>query len=360
MNLEDFTAQLKQLAKRIDSTREAIQTEEATKMSFILPLFQLLGFDVFNPTEFVPEFSADVGIKKGEKVDYAIIVSGEPVILIEAKWCGEKLEKHDSQLFRYFGTTKAKFGILTNGIVYRFYTDLDVANRMDEKPFLEINLLELKESHIFELRKFSKDKFDVVTILTSASELKYLNMMRQKLVDEFNNPSDAFVKILIADLYEGVKTQKVVDEFKSIVKKSFTQYVNETINDRLKNALDAERTGVTAAAEAAAAAEPSTTFDEPATTIITTEDEMQCFYIIKSTLSGIVALDRVTYKDTETYFGIMLDNNTRKWVCRLRLGDKKKTLMLPGENNTMQSFPLQSLDDLYTFKEQIIASASRF
>lgn len=119
-----------------------VQTEEATKTAVIMPFFAMLGYDVFNPQEFVPEFTADVGIKKGEKVDYAIVKDGTPVILIECKSITENLERHDSQLFRYFGTSEAKFAILTNGLQYRFYTDLDNANKMDEDPFLTINILE--------------------------------------------------------------------------------------------------------------------------------------------------------------------------------------------------------------------------
>ena len=250
MTNEELTASLKQLSKRIGMTRASIQTEEATKMSFIVPLFQILGYDVFNPSEFVPEFTADIGIKKCEKVDYAILINGEPTILIEAKWCGEKLEKHDSQLFRYFGTSNAKFAILTNGITYRFFTDLDEKNKMDERPFLEIDLLDLKDSHISELRKFRKDKFDVDNIFTTASELKYTNSIKQKIHEEINDPSDFLVKHLITDVYEGIKTQKVIDDFRNIVRKSFSQYINELINDRLKNALDAERKAVSEVAAA--------------------------------------------------------------------------------------------------------------
>ena len=134
----DFIDQLKQFSKRVDSLKGSISTEEATKTAVIMPFFAMLGYDVFNPQEFVPEFTADVGIKKGEKVDYAIIQDGEPVILIECKSISENLNKHDSQLFRYFGTTSAKFAILTNGMEYRFYTDLDNPNKMDESPFLTV------------------------------------------------------------------------------------------------------------------------------------------------------------------------------------------------------------------------------
>ena len=144
----DFIDQLKQFSKRVESLTGSIQTEEATKTAIIMPFFSMLGYDVFNPQEFVPEFTADVGIKKGEKVDYAIIQDGTPVILIECKSITENLERHDSQLFRYFGTTPAKFAILTNGIFYRFYTDLEDANKMDKDPFLTINILDIRDNQI--------------------------------------------------------------------------------------------------------------------------------------------------------------------------------------------------------------------
>ena len=129
----DFIDEIKQYSKRVSNLKDSLSTEEATKTSLIMPFFALLGYDVFNPEEFVPEYTADVGIKKGEKVDYAILSNGEPVMLIECKAVKEELKKHDSQLFRYFGTSKAKFAILTNGIIYRFFTDLDEPNKMDER-----------------------------------------------------------------------------------------------------------------------------------------------------------------------------------------------------------------------------------
>jgi len=132
----DFKDQIKQLGERVIRLKDQIQTEEATKNAFIMPFIQALGYDVFNPLEVVPEFTADIGIKKGEKVDYAIMKEGQPIILIECKWWGDNLDVHNSQLFRYFHTTKSKFGLLTNGIQFRFYTDLMETNKMDEKPFL--------------------------------------------------------------------------------------------------------------------------------------------------------------------------------------------------------------------------------
>lgn len=205
----NFEEQIKSFAKRTKSIMSGIATEEATKTSIIMPFFQILGYDVFNPSEFTPEYTADVGIKKGEKVDYAILNNKVPVILIECKSINEELTKHDSQLFRYFGTTSAKFAILTNGIVYRFYTDLDEPNKMDEKPFLEINMLDLKDAQIPELKKFHKENFDLTQIIDTASELKYMGLMRNVIRDEFTNPTDEFVRyILGCGVFEGVKTQK--------------------------------------------------------------------------------------------------------------------------------------------------------
>ena len=169
-----FYDDIKNFSQRIVTLKDSIQTEEATKMSLIVPFFQLLGYDVFNPAEFCPEYTADVGIKKGEKVDYAIIVNDEPSILIECKWCGDSLDKHGSQLFRYFGTSPAKFGILTNGVLYRFYTDLDESNKMDVlvKQLLELMKLEYGK------RKFNDEEFDVVELINEV--IRKCNVMLEE------------------------------------------------------------------------------------------------------------------------------------------------------------------------------------
>ena len=190
----EFNESIHQFTRRIITLKDQIQTEEATKTSLVMPFFQLLGYDVFNPLEFTPEYTADVGIKKGEKVDYAIIIDEKPLILIECKSCNENLDKHGSQLFRYFGTTDSKFGILTNGIMYRFYTDLEDQNKMDAKPFLTIDLLDLKDRDLTEIERFSKENLDVDNILSSASDLKYSRLIKDWLASEVENPSPELVK----------------------------------------------------------------------------------------------------------------------------------------------------------------------
>lgn len=356
----ELAEQLKRFSERAIQLKEHITTEEATKTSLIMPFFQILGYDIFNPAEFVPEFTADVGIKKGEKVDYAILKDGNPVILIEAKWCGENLTKHDSQLFRYFGTTPAKFAILTNGIIYKFYTDLDNSNVMDDKPFFEFNILDLKDSAISGLKKFHNSIFDVDLVFNTASELKYSNQIKQYLAEQLNDPSDEFVNFLLGQIYSGRKTQNIIDKFRETINTSFNSFINEIMNDRIKIALDhtqAKEDQSLASKETAATAASLSPAEEK---IITTMEELEAFFTVKSIVREVVPPTRLAYRDTESYFGILLDDNKLKWICRLRLDGEKKYLILPDEDKKPVKHPISSVDDLFDHKEKLIEVTNRY
>lgn len=345
-----FNDDLKLFATRVSSLKETIATEEATKMSMVIPFFQLLGYDVFNPAEFCPEYTADVGIKKGEKVDYAILINSVPEILIECKWCGENLTKHGSQLFRYFGTSPAKFGILTNGLVYQFFTDLDEANKMDLTPFLEINLCDLKDVQLNELRKFTKENFDKDNIFSTASELKYSTLIKGLLSAALDEPDDDFVRYILSNVYDGQKTQKVIDRFKPIVKKSFTGFINDIVNQKISSALTPESTDT----------DVPDAPEESAPKIVTTADELESFYIIRGMLAGTVPVEDVVYRDTESYFGILYKNNNRKPICRIDLDKKNKQLLIPDENKVFERIYINSLNDLYSYQEKLIAVVKRY
>lgn len=351
----DFIDQVKQFSKRVEKLKSSIQTEEATKTSLIMPFFQLLGYDVFNPEEFVPEFTADVGIKKGEKVDYAIYMQGVPVILVEAKWCGDSLNKHSSQLFRYFGTTKSKFGILTNGIVYCFYTDLEELNKMDLKPFFEFDLLDIRENKVAELKKFHKDSFDAEIISSTASELKYINEAKILFTNLQKSPDDAFIKYVLSNIYEGLKTQSVIDRFNDIIKKAFNEFINEFMNDKITSAL---KTNEESKTDEQLALIPEVM--PKISKIETTEQEMETFYIVKTLLRQFVPYDKITYKDTESYFSILFDNNMRKWICRIKIGSNKITLILPEENKIEVKYTLATIDEIYNYSDRLQEIVSRY
>lgn len=337
--------EIKQFSQRILSIKDTISTEEATKMSMIVPFFQLLGYDVFNPTEFCPEFTADVGIKKGEKVDYAILMNGTPEILIECKWCGDKLSKHDSQLFRYFATSPAKFAILTNGIIYKFYTDLEESNKMDLTPFLEIDLENLKDTAINELKKFTKESFDKDNIFSTASDLKYSGLIKEWLKQQSDEVSDEFAKAILASVYSGLKTQKVIDKFKPIIKKSFTAYINDIVNQKISSALSPET-------------EDTTEIVTDATNeskIVTTDEELQAYNIVLAILSEKISISEVNYRDTESYFGILYHDNNRKPICRLNLDTKKKQIMIPDKDKNFTRYYIESITDIFKYKQHLLS-----
>ncbi len=346
----DFKDQLKQLSERVEKIKENIGTEEATKNALIMPFLQMLGYDVFNPMEVVPEFTCDIGTKKGEKIDYAIMKDGTPIMLVECKHWNQDLILHDNQLLRYYHVSPAKFGLLTNGIIYRFYTDLETPNKMDEKHFLEVNILELKDSHIEELKKFHKSYFNIDNILNSASELKYTNELKRIVGDEFTNPSADFVKLFTRKVYDGIITAKVLDQFTGLMKRSISGYISDKITDKFKTALASE-------------AKEETTIDtqeaEKANDedrIETTVEELEGFMIIKSILRQKYDVSRILYKDTLNYFGIMLDNQ-KKTICRLRFNGKNKFISLADrQNKKIERYCIDTLDDIYKYADIILAT----
>ncbi|MCC3358195.1 type I restriction endonuclease [Bacillus sp. REN16] len=360
---EDFKQQIKGLGSRIDRIKGNIQTEEATKTSLIMPLIQALGYDIFNPEELVPEFVADVGIKKGEKIDYAILQANEPVILIEAKSVNEHLTKHDSQLFRYFGTTKAKFAILTNGIEYKFFTDLEEQNKMDQKPFFVINMLDFKDIDIIELAKFRKSDFDVENVLTTASELKYTGEIKKYLTQQWEDPSDDFIKLILNEIYQGVKTKKVIDNFRELVKKSLNQFVNEKVNDKLQKALNSssensESVNTVTTGEVVNEEIESDDTKTPENEIHTTEEEIEGYVLVKLILKEEIDPTRVFYRDNKSYFNVLLDDTIRKWVCRLGFNGSNKYIQLNDSNRTY--YKIESVNDILNYKNEILEVARQF
>jgi hypothetical protein len=350
MELKD---QLKQLGERFVTLKDQINTEEATKNAFIMPFLQLLGYEVFNPLEVVPEYITDVGTKKGEKIDYAIMKDGSPIILIECKHWNQKLEIHDDQLLRYFHVSKAKFAILTNGIQFKFYTDLVKPNIMDDKPFFEFNLTDIKDTQIEELKKFHKTKFDVETILNNASDLKYLNEIKSLFSNEVNNPSPEFVKHFAKQVYPSVVTAKVLEQFTGLTKRAINQHITDAITERLKSALTKETE-----AQKEIQAEVDEALADSKSSIVTTEEELEAFMIVKSILRKDCAVDRIHFRDAQSYFSLMLDDNNRKIFCRFYFNGIKKYITTI-DNKTETRFDIETIDDIYKFADEITSSAKQ-
>ncbi len=233
--------EIQTIAARIPGQIEHLQTEEATKHALIMPFIKALGYNVFDPAEVVPEYTADFGVKKGARVDYAIMKDGKPIILFECKSADVNLdEMHTAQLAGYFAATDARFAILTNGVMYRFYSDLDKSNKMDLKPFLEINMLELDIELCLELRRFTKASFDVSDNVEATVELKYTKEITRLLSEQLTQPSDEFVKFFVSQIYSGKKVQSVARRFEDYTRRAFNQFVNEHVYERLRSAMTSE------------------------------------------------------------------------------------------------------------------------
>lgn len=315
----NFSDELKSFASKIERLKDNISTEEATKTSMVLPFFQLLGYDVFNPFEFVPEYTADAGTKKGEKVDYAIMQDNEPSMIIEVKPVNTALNsKHINQLFRYFTVTKARFGILTNGIIYRFYSDLEEPNKMDLMPFMEIDLLSLKPHAIKELNKFQKEYFNVKEILDSASDLKYTSLLKAAIKEQFNEPSEQFVRALIKNIYTGTKTQAVIDRFKEMTRTAINDYISDLLNEKLQGVLSGDTTvNIT----------PDTPTEKEASFL---PEETETLDYVKNLLS----LKNVAYRKTSQYAYMCIDDMPSKWLFRVYIQQKKKLFILRQFDDT--------------------------
>lgn len=357
----DFKDAILQLADRISKLKDNIATEEATKNAFIMPMISALGYDVFNPLEVVPELDCDLVKKKGEKIDYAIIKDGVPILLIECKHIDQDLNLHDTQLQKYFVASNARFGVLTNGIEYRFYTDLDKQNIMDERPFLVVNMLDITEAEIEQLKKFHKSYYDVEEILSTAQELKYMTDVKAILNKEFANPSKEFVKYIIRPIYQGQIKENVLDLFTPIVKKSIASIIKERIAEKLNLAIK------TNDEPAPAPQEPEKPKEEELpegvvaldkeTGVTTTQEEIDAFLIVKAILRQVVDIHRVYYRDTLSYFGILLDDNNRKPICRMYFNAKSaKYIATIDENKKETKHEIKSLDDIYEYADAIKAA----
>lgn len=348
----DFKDSIKQLADKVNQLKDGILTEEATKNAFIMPFVNALGYDVFNPLEVIPEMDCDLVKKKGEKIDYAIVKDGLPIILIECKYWKQDLSLHDTQLKKYFVASKARFGILTNGIRYLFYSDLIDQNIMDDKPFFEFDITDIKEYQLEELKKFHKSYFDVDSILSSASELKYSNELKNLFANEFINPSPEFVKYFTKQIYDGIITAKIQEQFCEIIKRSFTTYINELISKRLKTALNTEESSGDTSARATDSQEPE--LSNVDNKIITTKEELDGFMIIKALVRKSVDINRVVYRDAQSYFAVLLDDNNRKPICRLYFNSKSKKYVstFDKERNEVRH-EISDLNDIFNFENDL-------
>ncbi len=347
-----FNEKIMAIAERIPQIVDSLETEEATKNALVMPFIQALGYDIFNPQEVVPEFVADVGTKKGEKVDYAIKNNGEVIILIECKQASSNLnDANISQLYRYFTTTNARIAILTNGVHYRFFSDLEEPNKMDQKAFLELDMTNIREHLLDEIKKLAKEQFDLDRMLNTANELKYTSEIKKILISQFDDPNEEFVRFFFNITNPGGRfVASVREQFKEYVKAAFQQFIRESVSDRLRSALEKEDSS----SDTEKSNENEAEEKNKKTGIVTTEEELEGFYIVRAIASQKVSPNRIVHRDTKSYFGILLDDNNRKPICRLHFNTSQKYIGVFDSDKKETKHPIDEITDIYKFSRPIL------
>jgi hypothetical protein len=360
----DFADKIATLAQRIAKQKDSVETEEATKNAFIMPFLSALGYDVFDPHVVIPEFTADVGVKKGEKVDYAIMLDGGIAMLVECKPCKAALsDQHMSQLHRYFSVVKTRFGILTNGIVYWFFTDLEQPNIMDSKPFFVFDMLSYRPAQVDELKKFANTNFDINSILETASDLKYGSLLMREIANEIDSPSDEVMRLLIGRVYGGKLTANVMSKFGPLVHKAIKDTLRELVNQRLSSAIDdsgnsvvptfiSESTKIETMTASNGPAEGAAEPDD----IVTTEEEIEGYQIVRAIVREVVKVERVAMRDAKSYCAIFLDDKKSKPICRLHFNRGIKYLGLFDADKNEERVRIESLDDIFIHADRLKAT----
>jgi hypothetical protein len=272
---------------------------------------------------------------------------------MECKKYGTDLSRITAtQLYRYFSVTETRFAVLTNGVHYFFYTDIDQPNMMDAKPFLEFDLLSFKNQEADELNKFTKTAFDINNILSTATDLKYTKEIQRVLNEQLHTPTEEFVRLLAGKVYNGRMTQAVKEKFAVLTKRAFQQLVNDKINDRLKVAMTDTAPNHEEPTEALAATE------EPEEKIITTPEEWEAFYIVRAILREVVEPKKVAIRDAQSYCAVLYDDNNRKPICRFYFNSKNKSVGVFDAQKVETRTPISDLTDLYKLVDSLKAVAT--
>lgn len=352
----EFSQRVKDLAARSKHAATHALTEEATKTSVILPFIQTLGFDVFNLEEVVPEFIADVGIKKGEKIDFALKIDGRIAVLIEVKPITMTLGAAQySQLYRYFGVTDARLAILTNGKEFWFFSDIEEKNKMDRKPFFTFDLQALDDTQVGELARFQKSVFAMDAILEAASNLTRASAAAAYIKKQLAAPDDEFVRLIGRQIYDGSLTKGVIEELRPAIQAALDSVIRDRIQERL---------GVAFSPEPApqAAVEPEPTVDAAATDEVeTTAEEQLAFMIVRAIGSKVAPVERITLRDAKSYCAVFMDDNNRCPVVRFYFNAKSvKAIGLFDKEKVETRHQIAQPTDLYKFAGEIEAAVADY
>ena len=314
----------------------AASNDEATTRDFLIhPFFELLGYKRID--DFTHEYVADVGGKRGRRVDVAITLGmGNPQIIVECKRAGASLsDNHFRQLNEYIHyTPSADFGILTNGTIYNFYLrPKGSSTGLSIEPFFTFNLDEFDNSDLEVLALFYRPTIDLKEVAAEAEEVLFLNRFDNALLEVFKSKTDGFIK----DICYQMGAQRVSPQLREQVANLVNSMSLKTAAESLYQAESESRS----------------------TGVITTDEELKAYNIIRTILAMSskikdAEMSRIGYRDFKGFFSILVDDNQQKKIATLNLGPNKKSIVIDGIDYEVSKV---SPVDLKKYKNLLIDSA---
>ncbi|WP_395046503.1 type I restriction enzyme HsdR N-terminal domain-containing protein [Flavobacterium sp.] len=318
--------QLKKLLDnfKINEAIELCSNEAQTRKFLIEPFFFMLNYESNN---LIPEYNADFGDRISQKIDYAILLNKKDTILVEAKKYNSKLtDKEAGQLNGYFNNTKnSKIAILTNGIEYRFYSDVVEPNIIDSKPFFTFNITAYTETDLETLITFDKRYVNILQIVKSAQEIVFVESFETAFFKELIAPSKDLLKSIHKNMTFNTKfNEETQGKMINLINSSFLKcmYDKKVLLESMSNSQG----------------------------VITTEAEVQAYHTIRTLLiqNKKIPNDRITYRDFKSFFNISVDDSTKKVICKLVFSDSKMKVII--DNN---EYLLEHIDDLLKYKNEL-------
>ena len=260
--------------------------------------------------------------------------------------------------------TSARIGVLTDGVMYKFFSDLDADNVMDEDPFMEIDVTSANPRDLQALNHFARHSFDLEEARTAASNMKHIAGMKDYLTQMHTQPDEDFVRLLARRVFTGPLFHARVEHFTGIARLAFHEFVNDLINDTLRRASNIVNSGTVEDPEPLPVLDGDGNEDTAETKgIVTTAEEIQGYELVKTIVSDVVDPERVFIRDTKSYCGVLLDDTNRKPICRMHFNTSRKRLpILAGERSedgTLLStfYDIEDVNDIAQYAEKLRAAA---
>ena len=361
---DEFREKLTAFAQRAVDIAPNCKNEEGTKQFLILPFLSVLGYDDRNPNEVCPEHGADFSDKYKNRVDYAILKNGTPIIAIECKCCGAPLKEERGQLRAYFNAAPTvKMGVLTDGIVWEFYADSDAPNLMDSAAFLTVDLREIargkiEKSLLDSLSALQKVSFDPENIGAEAKRKLVFQSILKNITALAESPSAEFTRMMIQAAGLTHIRSRALAEYQDLVREAFSEFINVRILKRL----DLPARDVVKAPTPLPVAQVPQVGASSQEKIRTTQTELELFEYVKRRLSFLVKeedlfseINSIKYRDYQGKFVVFYKKERKGRLFDFVEGEKPRYRFQFGDAGEVESDDLAGIDELLlsTFLKRI-------